>query len=89
MTHLAIYSESAHEVLYEKKIKDGSKVKDEVKIATGDEALADVPLIDYDRARYDAECRGRGGDWKVYEGKTAFSWDAVNPPAQAKEEVEK
>ena len=85
MTYLAVYSLSAHEVLFEKKIKDGAKVKDEVKIAPGDEALADIPLIDYDRARYDAECRGRGGDWKIYEGKTAFDWDAVTP----KEEVEK
>lgn len=79
MTHLAVYSLSAHEVLFEKKIKDGAKVKDEVKIAEGDEALADVPLIDYDRARYDAECRGRGGDWKVYCGKEPFKWPEDEP----------
>jgi hypothetical protein len=75
MTYLAIYSESAHKVEFEKKIKDGSKVKDEVKIAPGDENLADAPLIDYDRARYDAECRGRGGDWKVYCVDSPFDWD--------------
>lgn len=85
MTHLAIYSLSAQKVELEKKIKDGAKVKDDVRIAKGDEHLADLPLVNYDRERYQGECRCRGGDWAVYEGKTAFSWDAVTPKEEATE----
>lgn len=74
MTHICIYSESAHKVEFEKKIKDGAKVKDEVRIAPGDEYMADLPLVDYEKARFDGECRCRGGDWKVYVGENAFEW---------------
>ena len=82
MTYICIYSESAHKVEFEKKIKDGAKVKDEVRIAEGDEHLADLPLVDYEKARFDGECRCRGGDWKVYTGPTAFEW-----PKEAEEEA--
>ena len=82
MTYLAVYSESAHKVEFEKKIKDGAKVKDEVKIAPGDEHMADRPLVDYEKARFDGECRCRGGDWKVYTGETAFEW-----PKESEEET--
>lgn len=77
MTFLAIYSESAHLVVAEKEIADGAKIKDSVGIAPGDEHLADLPLIDYDRDRYNLDARCRGSDWKVYEGSVAFSWDVV------------
>lgn len=79
MKHLAIYSIEAHEVVAEKKIKEGAKVKDEVKIAKGDEHLSDISLFDYDRARYEMDCRCRGGDWKVYCGDSPFDWDTVIP----------
>lgn len=75
MKHLAIYSIEAHEVVAEKKIKEGAKVKDEVKIAKGDEHLAEIPLVDYDLARYQDDVRGRGGDWAVYCGDSPFDWD--------------
>lgn len=77
--HLAIYSIEAHEVVAEKKIKASAKVKDEVKIAEGDEHIADLPLFDYDLARYHDDVRGRGGDWAVYSGDAPFSWDKVIP----------
>jgi hypothetical protein len=84
MTHICIYSVEAHAVEFEKKIKDSATVKDEVRIAEGDEYMADLPLVDYERARYEGECRCRGGDWKVYTGPTAFSWDSI-APKEAKE----
>ena len=74
MTHICIYSESAHVVEYAEEIKDGAKIKDEVKIAPGDEYMADLPLVDYEKARFDGECRCRGGDWKVYVGEKPFEW---------------
>lgn len=74
MTHICIYSESEHVVEFAKEIKDGAVVSDEVKIAPGDEHMADFPLVDYEKARFDGECRCRGGDWKVYTGETAFEW---------------
>lgn len=77
MKHLAIYSLSAQKVEFKKSIEDDAKVSDEVEVGKGDEELGNALLVDYDRARYANECRGRGGDWKIYEGETAFSWDAV------------
>jgi hypothetical protein len=77
MTYLCIYSESAHSVELEKEIKDGTKVKDELEIGVGAEEIGETPLSDYDRNRYEIECRGRGGEWKVYDNDSAFSWDAV------------
>ena len=74
MTHICIYSESAHKVEFAKTIKDGATVKDEVRIAPGDEYMADLPLVDYEKARFDGECRCRGGDWKVWCEKTPFEW---------------
>ena len=83
MTYICIYSESAHKVEFAKTIKDGAKIKDEVLIAPGDEYMADLPLVDYEKARFDGECRCRGGDWKVYTGETAFEW-----PKEAEEKAE-
>ena len=83
MTHICIYSESAHKVEFAKEIADGAMIKDEVRIAKGDEYMADLPLVDYEKARFDGECRCRGGDWKVYTGETAFEW-----PKKAEEKAE-
>lgn len=74
MTYICIYSESAHKVEFAKTIKDGAKIKDEVRIAKGDEHMADLPLVEYEKKRFDGECRCRGGDWKVYCGDVAFAW---------------
>ena len=82
MTHICIYSESAHKVEYVEEIKDGAVVSDEVTIAPGDEYMADLPLVDYEKARFEGECRCRGGDWKVYTGETAFEW-----PKEAEEKT--
>lgn len=79
MTFLAIYSLSAQKVECEKEIQDGAVVKDEVRIAEGDEYMADIPLIDYDYARYEGDARCRGGDWKVYKGDVPFDWNLVTP----------
>lgn len=84
MTYLAIYSISDHIVECEKEMQDGATVKDDVKIAPGDEYMADLPLVDYDYNRYAIDCRCRGGDWKVYKGDIPFDWELVTP----KEEVE-
>lgn len=84
-SYLAIYSLSAKTVELEKKIKDGAVVKDEVRIAEGDEYLAEIPLIDYDYARFEGECRCRGGDWKVYKGDVPFAWELVTHKEEVKE----
>lgn len=83
MTHLCIYSESSHSVELEKEIKDGTKVKDELEIGKGAEEIGETTLSDYDRNRYEIECRGRGGDWKVYSGDKPFEW-----PVKAEEKAE-
>lgn len=86
MKHIAIYSLSLKEVRFEKEIKDGSVVKDEVEISVGSEHLADTPLIDYEKWRYENECRNLGGDWKIYCADVPFSWDAVTPKEVTNEE---
>lgn len=83
MTYICIYSESAKNVEFAKEIKDGAVVSDEVKIAPGDEYMSDLPLVDYERARFEGECRCRGGDWKVWCGETEFAW-----PVKAEEKAE-
>ena len=83
MTHICIYSESAKKVEFAKEISDGAKIKDEVRIAPGDEYMADLPLVDYEKARFEGECRCRGGDWRVYCGDKLFEW-----PKEAEEETE-
>lgn len=83
MTYICIYSESAHKVEFAEEIEDGAKIKDEVRIAKGDEYMANYSLVDYEKARFEGECRCRGGDWRVYCGETAFEW-----PKEAEEKAE-
>ena len=60
--------------LRKKKIKDGAKVKDEVRIAPGDETLADLPLVDYEKHGLTASAGAVAVTGKYTWGENAFEW---------------
>lgn len=78
MKYLAIYNKKEELVEFEEVI-DETEILPLMALVDGkDTKIGEVLLIDQRRAALTNECIGRGtldGEWQLYEGKLAFSWN--------------